>query len=313
MINVLSLFNGISCGRVALDGLGIKVGKYYSSEIDKNAIIVADANHPNDIPYKLGDINNWEDWDVDWENINLILAGSPCQGFSRNGGGLNFEHPKSKLFFVFDKIVNHIKKFNPNVIILLENVNMAKEWQDVITSYMGVDPIQINSGLVSPHERLRTYWTNIIGVKQPKDKKIMLVDILEDKIPNECYDLDIHEIGMIMYTRNGMLVRNGTKWKGYLRAQNGDGIDMAFAKTVKSERRGRRHKGKIGTLDTSCKWYVYVNDRLRKFTRTELERLQGLPDGYTSMISDNQAKKVIGNGWQVDTIKHILSYLETKR
>ena len=238
-------------------------------------------------------------------SIDLLLAGSPCQGFSRNGNGLNFDDPRSKLFF---EAVEGKKALNPKY-FLFENVNMKKEWEDVITSYLGVKPIKINSGLVSPQERLRTYWTNIPGVKQPKDRGIFLTDILEDNVSNSYYEFNDHEKGMFVYTLNGMLIRNGTKYKGYLRAKNGDGLDMAMASVIKSQRRGRRHKGKIGTLDTSCKWAIYNNDILRWFSMTELERLQGFSDGYTDGFSDNERKKMIGNAWQVDTTSYILSYL----
>ena len=174
--NVLSLFDGISCGQVALERAEIKYDNYYASEIDKYAIQVTQKNYPDTI--QLGDINNWKSWEIDWSSIDLIMGGSPCQGFSNAGKGLNFDDPRSKLFFVFVDILNHVKQYNPNVIFLLENVKMKKEWQDVITEYMGVKPIIINSALVSAQNRVRLFWTNIKNIQQPKDKGILLKDIL---------------------------------------------------------------------------------------------------------------------------------------
>ena len=175
-MNVLSLFDGISCGMVALERTGIKVDKYYASEIDPYALKISKKNYPNII--QLGDINNWKSWDIDWSAIDLVIGGSPCQGFSRAGRGLNFEDQRSALFFTFVDILNKVKENNNDVLFLLENVKMRKEWVDVISSYVGVEPIEINSALVSAQNRQRLYWTNIEGVTQPEDKQIYLKDIL---------------------------------------------------------------------------------------------------------------------------------------
>lgn len=173
---VLSLFDGMSCGQIALERLGVKVDKYYASEIDKYAIKVTNYHYPNTV--QLGDINNWKSWDI--EIPNVILAGSPCQGFSNAGKGLNFDDPRSKLFFVFLDILNHYKQKNPKLVWLLENVKMKKEWQDKISELVGVRPILINSALVSAQNRNRLYWTNIQNVIQPEDKHLYLKDILEE-------------------------------------------------------------------------------------------------------------------------------------
>ena len=159
-ITVLSLFDGISCGRIALERAKIKINKYYASEIDKNAIQISKNNYKDII--QLGDINNIdEDIIKSIGKIDLVLGGSPCQGFSRAGKGLNFEDSRSKLFFNFVDILNIAKKYNPNVKFLLENVQMKKEWIEVINEYMGVEAISINSKLVSAQNRPRLYWTNI--------------------------------------------------------------------------------------------------------------------------------------------------------
>jgi DNA-cytosine methyltransferase len=170
-MNVLSLFDGMSCGRIALERAGIKIDKYYASEIDKYAIRVSQKNYPDII--QLGDINNWQEWKLPL--IDLLIGGSPCQGFSFAGKQLNFEDPRSKLFFQYVDILNHYK---PKY-FLLENVKMKKEYQKVITEKLGVEPIEINSGLVSAQDRKRLYWTNILGIQQPKNMHIYLKDILE--------------------------------------------------------------------------------------------------------------------------------------
>ena len=173
-INVLSLFDGMSCGRIALDKLGIEVDNYFASEIDKYAIQVAKANYPNTI--HIGDVTKVRAEDL--PKIDLLIGGSPCQGFSFAGKGLNFEDPRSKLFFEFVRLVRECK---PEY-FFLENVKMKKEHQAVISEQLGVQPIEINSSLVSAQNRKRLYWTNIPNVKQPEDKGILLKDILEAEV-----------------------------------------------------------------------------------------------------------------------------------
>jgi len=176
-MRVLSLFDGISCGRIALDNLQVKIDKYYSFEIDKYATKVSQSNW-NDIDY-LGDIKNFDSWyEVNHKpSIDLILCGSPCQGFSQaSKDKLNFDHPQSKLFFDFVKILKQVK---PKY-FLLENVKMKKEWRDIISSYVGVEPILINSSIFSAQSRQRYYWTNIPLNPLPEDQGIVLKDILED-------------------------------------------------------------------------------------------------------------------------------------
>lgn len=178
-MNILSLFDGISCGRVALDRAGISVNKYYASEIDKYAIQISQKNYPDII--RLGDVNNWEDWDIDWSSIDLILAGSPCQGFSFAGKQLAFDDKRSALFFRFAEILAHVQSINPDVKFLLENVRMKKDYERVITSVVGVEPIMINSALVSAQNRKRLYWCNW-HVEQPDDNGILLKDIIHENI-----------------------------------------------------------------------------------------------------------------------------------
>jgi len=176
-MNILSLFDGMSCGRLALDRLGIKVDKYYASEIDKYAIQVASANYPDTI--QIGDVCDVKG--EDYPDIDLILAGSPCQGFSFAGKQLAFDDPRSALFFEFVRV---LKEVNPKY-FLLENVKMKKEFLDIISDQVGVEPILINSSLLSAQNRQRYYWTNVPGVEQPEDRGLVLKDILEDFVGEE--------------------------------------------------------------------------------------------------------------------------------
>jgi DNA (cytosine-5)-methyltransferase 3A len=196
-MKVLSLFDGMSCGRIALKELGIIPEKYYASEIDKYAIKQTQLNFPDTI--QLGSVTEWRTWNIDWKEINLILAGSPCQGFSFAGKQLAFDDPRSKLFFEFAGILNHCKKFNPDVKFLLENVDMKKDHLRIISEYVGVFPENINSNLVSAQNRSRWYWSNIrtknVGlfdevytdIPQPKDEGILLKDILEDEVDEKYF------------------------------------------------------------------------------------------------------------------------------
>lgn len=196
-INVLSLFDGISCGRVALRRAGIPVNKYYASEIDKYAIMITQNNFPDTV--QLGDVTKWEDWDIDWGSIDLLIGGSPCQGFSFAGKQLNFNDPRSKLFFDYVNILNHIQKHNPNVKFLVENVKMKQEFQDIFSNMLGVQPVEINSALLSAQNRKRLYWTNW-EFSQPEDKHIILKDIVHeyskvDRDKSLCLDANYYKGG----------------------------------------------------------------------------------------------------------------------
>lgn len=311
-INVLSLFDGISCGMVALEQAGIPVNKYFASEVDKNAIAISEKNHKNII--RLGDVSKWREWDL--PKIDLVIGGSPCQGFSRAGKCLNFDDPRSKLFFEYVEILNSIREKNPEVLFLLENVKMKNEWRDVISEYLNVQPIEINSKLVSAQNRLRSYWTNIPAVKMPKNKNIKLLDILEHQDRNDAFiehqgiwfDPSISEASMNLVNYVGDEVRISQAVKcGYIIAENGDGINLSFP--TSKTRRGRVIKQKSSTLDCACEVCVLYDNTIRRLTVRELERLQTLPDGYTDGFSKLVAQKAIGNGWTVDVIAHIFSFI----
>lgn len=305
-MNVLSLFDGISCGMIALERAGIKVDTYFASEIEGSAIEISKSNYPDIV--RLGDVNSWESWDL--SKIDLIIGGSPCQGFSRNGNGLNFQDPRSFLFFKYVDILRHVQKSNPNVKFLLENVAMKKEWLNTIDTLMRIQHKEINSRLISAQNRPRMYWSNI-AFEVPEDLNIKLLDILEkvdttDFVEYEgvLFDPGISEAerNLVSNVNGEIRIRQATK-AGYAIAQNGDGINLSFP--TSKTRRGRVIKQKSPTLDCQCNVCVYVDGAIRHFTRTELERLQTLPDGYTRTANASMAKQAIGNGWNVDTIAHI--------
>ncbi|AGM14104.1 DNA methyltransferase [Croceibacter phage P2559Y] len=177
-MNVLSLFDGMSCGQITLQRLGIQVDNYFACEIDKWAIKVTQNNFPNTV--QLGSVTELHGIDMILPKIDLVIGGSPCQGFSFAGKQLNFDDPRSMLFFEFVRILDEVREINPDVKFLLENVRMKKEYQNVISEYMGVQPIEVNSALVSAQNRKRLYWTNIPDVTQPEDKGILLRDIIHE-------------------------------------------------------------------------------------------------------------------------------------
>lgn len=289
---VLSLFDGMSCGQLALQRAGIKVEKYYASEIDKYAIKITQKNFPNTI--QLGDVKNWRTWIDKLPQIDLLIGGSPCQGFSRSGEGLNFEDPRSKLFFEYVDILNYCK---PRY-FLLENVKMKKEWQDIISSYLNFEPVKINSTLVSAQNRERLYWTNISKVEQPKDKCIYLKDIIEDSDNNITA---IYQRPRGFNKGNFYLDKSPTLSSHSWEQNNLLYIIRDKSKCVRS--------GGRNSIDRHEWDSVYKNSHHRKLTVLECERLQTLPDNYTEGVSDTQRYKMIGNGWTVDVIAHIFSYL----
>lgn len=275
-ITVLSLFDGISCGQQALKELRVKVDKYYASEINVYAMKISHKHFPN--TKYLGYVE-----DVKAKNlpkIDLILAGSPCQGFSFSGKGLNFNDPRSKLFFEFVRILNECKKLNPQVKFLLENVRMKKEWGDVISKYVKAKPIMINSAKLSAQTRHRLYWANFL-IEQPKDLGIVAKDILD----------------FPFYTGVTGIKTSDKKWKynfnGGLNIQD---LNNKFS----------------CLLTSSGSAYPLIAIDFKKYRRatiTELEKIQTLPKNYTQGIPLNERVNAIGNGWTVSVIKHILKQL----
>ena len=274
-MNVLSLFDGISCGQIALNRADIKIDNYYASEIDKDAIVVTQFNYPNTI--QLGDVKKLKGNML--PKIDLIIGGSPCQDLSKaktEGKGLVGE--KSSLFYEYLRLLNEVK---PKY-FLLENVIMKKDYRDIITKELGVNPILINSNLVSAQNRERLYWTNIPNITIPKDKNILLKDIIKD-------DHNWKQLGKWVYSKWG----NKTKLE-----------KLKLINTNKSS-----------TLTTSkthpANYYLNENKTLYcNLDADEWELLQTLPQGYTKMLSESKRHKVIGNGWTVDVIAHILNNLK---
>lgn len=283
-MNVLSLFDGISTGRLALEMAGVNVDTYMASEVEPAPIAISGARWADVV--QLGDVKEIRGKNL--PRIDLIIGGSPCQGFSRAGHHLNFDDPRSALFFEFARLVAEVRAKNPGVLFMLENVAMKKEWEAVITETMGVPPIHINSRLVSAQNRPRVYWTNIPGVKPPTDHHINLADIIERDAPVDgfikesglLFDPAISEQGraLISVEDGQVRVKQATK-AGFIVAEDGDGINLSFP--TSKTRRGRVIKGKSSTLDCGTEACVFYNGIIRRFTITEMERLQTLPDGYT--------------------------------
>lgn len=405
-MNVLSLFDGMSCGRIALRELGIEPEHYYASEIDKFAISQTRLNFPDTI--HLGDVTKWREWEIDWGTIDLILAGSPCQGFSFAGKQLAFDDPRSKLFFVFVDILSHVKALNPDVFFLLENVNMKKEHMRVITEYCGVHPVNINSNLVSAQNRNRWYWTNIrtrkVGlfgeihsdIPQPKDEGILLRDILEEEVDEKYYlsekairyisndkrmekrftqidgdkapcllagghgagnhsDMDLilqrprgNNKGNVFrgktptlssnaWEQNNVLHRiiqlNESKESGGIQPYQQNRVYDANGQcpALLAEMSGRSHAilsvrqkrnlkdqdGKSNSLLASSYKGSQANgmtlvetSSIRRLTPIECSRLQTVPDWYKWDCSDTQIYRLLGNGWTIKVIQHILSFLK---
>ena len=280
-ITVLSLFDGLSCGQIALERAGIKVKQYYASEIDKYAIKITQKNYPQTI--QLGDVLQVNG--IELLNVDLLIGGSPCNGFSSSGKQLNFDDPRSQLFFEYVRLLEqtHPKYF------LFENVIMKKESQDIISEFLGVQPIHINSSLVSAQHRRRLYWTNIPGIEQPEDLGITWKNIREFDVAQNFY-----------YTQTGL---------DWLNAY-GEKIGKKLPVIGNDE--------KIQTVEAnhfrnySHQRFFAIDDvkGLRYITPLECERAQTIPDNYTKGVSNSQRYKMIGNGWTVDVIAHILKYLK---
>ena len=302
-MNVLSLFDGMSCGQIALNRAGIKYDKYFASEIDKHAIKVTQANYPNTI--QLGDVTKVKSSDL--PKIDLMIGGSPCQGFSFSGKQLNFEDPRSKLFFEFVRLVKELK---PKY-WLLENVVMKKEFEQIISEHLDVQPIKINSSLVSAQNRERLYWANF-KITQPTDKKINLTDILEtDKQinPGAIRGRRLNKATILVRRLNERGVRDGYN-KDVPITQC---LEVRATNTNKSNCLTTVEKDNVLTTMPIGRHKDAFKNKLsfRYYTLTEYCRLQTVPEKYfTSIVSENQAKKMIGNGWTVDVIAHIFNGIE---
>jgi DNA-cytosine methyltransferase len=371
-MNVLSLFNGMNTGRQALENVGIKVNKYYSSEIKPYAIELTQHHFPDTI--QVGDVTKWKDWDIDWKTIDLVLSGSPCQDLSAAGKRAGINGSKSSLFFVFVEILEHIKELNPKVLFLQENVGSASKLDvGIMSRALGVYPVRINSSLVTAQLRDRYYWSNIrtketmfdivTDIPQPKDRGIMFKDIITsgrvEKVKTGCLmesisrvqhtfkgitsrekfgvpviyvDKDKHTFlntgsgtggsqeylthrnettGMItlIYEVDNELRCKTNTLKGYDIVTQNDCLDLSFP--TSTTRRGRVTKGKSPCLmESNNNLYSYKDGIVRTVNQIEMERLQGFPDGYTSILSKAKAGSLLGDGWTLPIIEHIFSFIK---
>ena len=279
-INVLSLFDGMSCGQIALERCGIKVNNYFASEIDKYAIQVTQKNYPQ--TEQIGDVLDLKATDL--PKIDLLIGGSPCQGFSFAGAGLNFEDPRSKLFFEFVRL---LKECSPKY-WMLENVNMKQEYQDIISNLLGVKPQKLNSSLTSSQNRLRLYWTNF-EITEPKNKRLVIGDLVNVEVENR-YDKAI--VLRNIYPKKGQ--------NGNIYSLEGKSKTLSAGVGIIGNGIGSSNAPKID-WDNEQGW--------RRLTARECELLQNIPNGYCDNISDTQAYKACGNGWEVGMITHIFNQM----
>ena len=382
-LTVLSLFDGMSCGAIALREAGIPVKQYFASEIDRQAIRQTQHNFPDTI--QLGNVTAVKATDL--PPIDLLIGGSPCQGFSFAGKQLNFSDPRSKLFFEYIRILREIQAYNPDVKFLLENVRMLSEYENIISSHLGIFPVAINSALVSAQNRYRLYWTNIriksvrdlfgstlhTDIPQPEDRGIYLRDILDSDVDSRFY-LKPDEIDKLVRQRE-----YGVQEQGYIPDENildlwfDPSDDSAFARhdferidpdkvssrnpfcpapdiarvpilaiqknhlirdcsnessstlvipgsVVKPQFGGGFRpivSGKASCLVASSSKFaamLIVNGDdmvIRYLTPAECCRIQTIPEWYEWICSEVQIYRMLGNGWTVEVIRHILNYLKT--
>ena len=288
-MKVLSLFDGISCARVALERADIPVEAYYASEVDKYAMQISNKNYPDII--QLGDVKeiNWNATNR-YEAIDILMGGSPCTDLSiiKSKTREGLDGKQSNLFFEYVRILREVK---PRYFILENNFSMMDEAKDIISKELGVQPIMIDSALVSCQDRKRYYWTNIPNVIQPNDKGILLKDILENNVPEKYW-----------YDHPFTLLGDDKKVCATLEFKNHDMHKRVF-----------NPKFKVGTLTTcgggGTQKKVLQNGRVRKLTPLEYERCQTLPDNYTFGVADTHRYTACGNGWTVDVVAHILSFI----
>ena len=400
---VLSLFNGMNTGRQALENVGIKVDKYYSSEIKPYAIELTQYHFPDTI--QVGDVTKWKEWDIDWKSIDLVLSGSPCQDLSAAGKRAGINGSRSSLFFTFVEILEHIKSLNPNVLFLQENVGSArKEDVGIMSRALGVYPVRINSSLVTAQLRDRYYWSNIrtkedgmfgdviTDIPQPKDKGIMLKDIITSgRVEKDKSGCLMESISRVQHTEKGIKSRekfgvpiiyehrtkntiipekvkvrkndiniielqkelsnrkisikeisnklncNKTKVEHWFRKDKSFSIpdseywfklkELIGIKTNVFDEQIMEFIEKDCNYDQSNRVYdlefkapcltktnheirIKENEIVRTVNQIEMERLQGFPDGYTSILTQSKAGSLLGDGWTLPIIEHIFSYIK---
>lgn len=312
-MNVLSLFDGMSCGQIALERAGIEYDNYFASEIDGHTIKVAMSNYPKTI--QIGDVENWRNWDIDFSKIDLIMAGFPCQAWSLGGQKNGIEDPRGRLALVLSDVFEHVKSLNPAVKFIFENVKMKKSDKDFIDALFGIPSQEIDSIDFCPQSRKRNYWTNI-KVAPIKRIKTSLREIIDnDKERYQWIDPDRANYILLLASLDAKTRKKVVK----------DGCEIPQGARITAKDGQFIYNNHLGQNGTILKDYAativcagshhitgYRGDRLsvRKMTISEYEKLQTLPVGYTSMVSESQARKMIGNGWTVDVIAHILKQLK---
>jgi len=281
-LNVVSLFNGMNTGRVALENQGFKVNKYYSSEIKTYAIELTQHHYPDTI--QVGDVTKWREWNTDWKSIDLVLSGSPCQDLSSAGKRAGINGKKSSLFFVFIEILEHIKSLNPNVIFFQENVGSANKLDiGIMSRALGVYPVRFNSQLVTAQLRDRYYWTNIrtkqtmfdvvVDIPHPKDRGIILKDILTSGYSDRNKSLCLLEG---YYSK-----RPFKSFEKYMTRYNMGMLPIVFESQTE----------------------------VRTYNKIEMCRLQGFKDNYCETISEAKAASLLGDGWTLPIVEHIFSFM----
>ena len=309
-MNVLSLFDGISCAQLALQRSQLKVKTYFASEIDQYATHITQSHFPRTI--QLGDVRNIKAESL--PKIDLLIGGSPCQGFSRAGKELNFSDSRSKLFFEYVRILREVKP----TYFILENVKMRNEWISIISDQLEVEPILIDSNLVSAQNRKRLYWTNIPGITQPVDRKISLSLVIS---PVECPEYSIPKERWV-----------GTNVEKYI-SEGRTCIAITEQRTAEARRIRKEMRKKYGvdhtphrakelvarkddkmnclTATFNMKEHTLIDHfgKYRKLTPLEFERLQTIPPQYTAMASRNKRYRMIGNSFTVEVISHILNFI----
>jgi len=314
-MNVVSLFNGMNTGRQALENVGIKVNKYYSSEIKPYAIELTQHHFPDTI--QVGDVTKWREWDIDWKSIDLILSGSPCQDLSAAGKRAGINGSRSSLFFVFVEILEHIKTLNPNVLFLQENVGSASKLDvGIMSRALGVYPVRINSKLVTAQLRDRYYWSNIktketmfdivTDIPQPKDLGIMFKDIITggrvERVKSCCL---MESISRVQHTQNG------------IKSREKFGVPQIYVDTDKhtclntgSGKGGSQKYLKHRNETTGMLTLIQENEIVRTVNKIEMCRLQGFPDDYCDILTTAKAGSLLGDGWTLPIIEHIFNFIE---
>ena len=288
-MNVLSLFNGMNTGRQALENVGIKVNKYYSSEIKPYAIELTQHHFPDTI--QVGDVTKWREWNIDWKSIDLVLSGSPCQDLSAAGKRAGIEGKKSSLFFTFVEILEHIKSLNSNVLFFQENVGSANKLDiGIMSRALGVYPVRFNSELLVAASRDRYYWSNIrtrqdgmfgdliTDIPQPKDKGLLFQDVLTSGYT------DRKKARAILESEERQLVNKDKLYKRYTELGM---INLVFDNPE-----------------------FKPNQNVRILNKIELCRLQGFPDDYCDILTRNHAASLLGDGWTLPIIEHIFSFID---